>query len=190
MANEKTHVTPRTKRPKHAAAVEAEVLATIELRRLQREADVARKEARLTSQDFPLLPISETDALPSLPSETDDELTPAQRLAVAAVVAGQTYITAARAAGVTRRTVYAWRQQPAFERAVDRLSRDALDAAAVRVRNLMLRATRVLADSMLGPQAFDGAIRIANSTRLWAAFNAGAERLDRKLAGDDAATQS
>jgi transposase-like protein len=139
--------------------------------RLARLPRYLREEAlNATSRDFPVLPTSALDRLPSLPPEPEDGLTPQQRLAIGALICGQTFSAAAQAAGVSRRTLYAWRRQPAFARALDDLSREALEATAVRVRNLMLRATRVLADAMLGEDSFAGAIRVANSARLWAAL--------------------
>ena len=129
---------------KSEAEYEAELIAAMKARRLQRATDLARQQADLTSQDFPLLPTSDVDALPSLPEEAGDALSPAQRLAVAAFVAGQTCAAAARAAGVSRRTIYNWRKEAAFTRAIDELSSEALEATAIRVRNLMLRSTRVM----------------------------------------------
>ena len=129
---------------------------------------LALKTAAAVAQDFPLLPTSHTDATPIVGEEPGDNLTPGQRLAVAALVSGETFAAAARAAGVSRRTLYDWRQLPDFTKAVDGRSREALGAAVIRVRNLMLRATRVLGESMLdrdrgGLHAF----RVLNSARLW-----------------------
>ena len=121
----------------------------------------------IVSEDVRLLP-TDVDAELALPEEPGDNLTPGQRLAVAALVSGETFAAAARAAGVSRRTVYDWRQLPDFTKAVDGRSREALGAAVIRVRNLMLRATRVMGESMLdrdrgGLHAF----RVLNSARLW-----------------------
>lgn len=130
------------------------------------------RAAEQASRDFPILPTSPTDPTLSLPPEADDKLTPAQRIAVAALVGGQTFCAAAREAKVSRRTLYAWRQEPAFQQAVDQTSRQAMSAALVRVRNLMLRATRVLGDAMLeDSRKADHAFRVLNSRHLWATAN-------------------
>ena len=154
------------------------------LERFSRQERETRLKAtmRIASQDFPLLPTLESDGLPSLPEEADDGLTPAQRLAVASLIRGENFAMAAKAAGVSRRTIYTWRNDPAFSQAVDNLSREALETTAIRVRNLMMRATRVLADAMVGGDSFNGAIRVANSSRLWTALNAGAAKLNEKAA--------
>ena len=138
----------------------------------------AARAATLTAQDCPLLPTSDVDATPHLPAEPDDNLTPQQRLAVAALVGGQTFAAAARAAGCGRRTLFDWRQQPAFRRAVDARSHEALDVVVVRMRNLMLRATRVLGEAMLDLPLDNGArhaIRVVNSARFWAVLERPAE---------------
>ena len=134
------------------------------LRHSQRATVVAFDRA---AQDFPLLPTSLENQSPSLPDEAGDGLSPAQRLAIAAIVAGQTYTTTARAAGVSRRALFTWRQKPEFKHAVDQLSAEALDAAVTRVRNLMLRATRVMSEAMVGHDGPRAAYRVLNSSRLW-----------------------
>lgn len=138
------------------------------LSRAERE---AMGRALRTSEDFPLLPTSDVDPLPHVPEEAGDNLSPGQRLAVAALVAGGTFAAAARAAKVSPRTLYAWRQEPAFAAAVERTSREALATVVVRVRNLMLRSTRVLSESIdAGREASPlHAFRVLNSPRLWAA---------------------
>lgn len=152
----------------------------------QYECEVARQAAARLSQDFPILPTSELDASPILPEEAGDPLTPQQRLAVAALACGQSFTVAAKAANVTRRTLYNWRQTDAFQRTLDQLTCDALTTTATRVRNLMLRATRVLAEGMVGPDAFGSAMRVANSARLWAALNAAEAKLEKASLVDPA----
>lgn len=135
----------------------------------QQAHDLALRAAILAAQDFPILPTSDTDSTPTLAEEPGDNLSPAQRLAVAALVAGKTFCAAAREANVSRRTLYDWRQDPAFNRVVDKTSRDAMEATTVRIRNLMLRATRVLGDAMLegGRDGSLSAFRVLNSKNLW-----------------------
>ena len=146
----------------------------IESWRAQRDSERLTKAAVQTSHDFPLLPTSATDPLPRLPEEEDDKLSPAQRLAAAELVSGQSSAAAARAAGVSRRTVFTWRQQPDFKRAVDDCSREAMSAVVVRVRNLMLRATRVLSESMTDRDANRAfhAFRVLNSRHIWSTATA------------------
>ena len=143
-----------------------QVLPTI-LTRVERE---ALTRAARASEDFPLLPTSDADASPHVPEEAGDNLTPGERLAVAAIVSGQTFAAAARAAKVSARTLYAWRQEPAFARAVERTSREAMDVVVVRFRNLMLRATRVLSEAIAADRESSAvhAFRVINSARVWA----------------------
>lgn len=141
--------------------------------------EALRSPARV-AQDFPLLPTSESDPLPILPEEAGDSLSPQQRTAVAAFVCGQSFSMAANAANVSRRTIYNWRQQPEFKRTLDTLTRDALVTTATRVRNLMLRATRVLVEGMVGRDAFGNAMRVANSGRLWAALEKAEAKLEEE----------
>lgn len=134
------------------------------LRPSEREAVIAYDHV---AQDVPLCPTSLENPLPILPEEAEDGLTPAQRIAVAAIVAGQTSAMAARATGVSRRTLSRWRQQAAFKQAIDQLSVEALDASVTRVRNLMLRATRVMSEALMGHASMQAAYRVLNSARLW-----------------------
>ena len=160
-------------------------MTAVQTRRYER----ALRDARLTSQDFPLLPTSDTNAQPTLELEAGDNLTPAQRLAVAAIISGETFVAAARAANVSRRTLYQWRQTHAFKRAVEGRSREALDVVVIRVRNLMLRATRVLGETLLDEapgRASASAIRVLNSSRLWAVARAPADEttIDEATVGE------
>lgn len=136
--------------------------------------ELATRSAALTSQDFPVLPTSHTDATPQLPDEPGDNFTPGQRLAIAALVAGETFVAAARAAKVSRRTLFGWRQEPAFQEAVERTSREAMATVVVRVRNMMLRGTRVLSEAITErDRGADHAFKVLNSYRLWAAATEG-----------------
>ena len=142
----------------------------------ERHASAVRAAAAV-SRDFPLLPTSDTDATPTVGEDSDDKLTPGQRLAVAAIVSGENFAAAARAAKVSRRTLYAWRQEPDFRQAVESRSREAMSVAMLRVRNLMLRATRVMGEAMLegGRDGSLSAFRVLNSARLWRVATDGAE---------------
>lgn len=159
------------------------------------EKRMAFQRAMHDAQDCPIVPTSELDPTPMLPEGAGDKLTPQQRLAAAALIAGQSFSAAARAAGCGRRTLFKWRQQPVFEAAVNDISREALDVAIVRVRNLMLRATRVLGESMLDrPDAATHAFRVLNSARLWTTAQSSTtpgSKVDPSAAGDssDAETE-
>ena len=148
------------------------------------ERDALARAAR-TSEDFPSLPTSDADAQPHVPEEPGDNLTPGRRLAVAALVSGQTFAAAARAAKVSTRTLYPWRQEPAFAEAVERTSREAMAVVVVRVRNLMLRATRVLGEAMNEGRESSPvhAFRVINSSRLWTA--AGGEATPGEATGGE-----
>jgi hypothetical protein len=105
--------------------------------------------------------------LPSLPAEAGDGLSPAQRLALASILAGSSFCMAARAAGVDRRTVYRWRQEPAFKRVLDEIGIESMTTLSIRIRNLMLKTTRVLSESV-GDGNVNAALRIVGSARVWA----------------------
>ena len=158
-------------------------VATGSRRRALAAAEAAARESeQRMSQDVPLCPNGASAELPILPPETGDDLSPTQRVAIAALIAGKTFAMAARYASVDRRTLYRWRQLPAFRRVMDEVSREALETTATRIRNLMLRATRVLSEGMTGSDAFGCAIRVANSTRLWKALESAEHKLDEREA--------
>lgn len=141
------------------------------------EATAARSgESDGIPQNPPESPTSAHFALPSLPSAAtnprQDRLTPAQRLAVAAIVCGRTYSAAAVQAGVDRSTIYQWRKLPAFTEAIEHYSREALEATAMRARSLLLKSTRALAESLNeqrrhADSRFSWACRMVNSRHLW-----------------------
>ena len=116
------------------------------------------------SQNVPFRPAPEHDGSPIL---TDDGLSPRQRLALMALVSGRTLSSAAAQAGVDRRTIHRWRQEPAFAGTLSDLSREGLEAAAMRARNLLLKATRTSGEAMNGHDRFAWAMRVASNRRLW-----------------------
>ena len=71
-----------------------------------------------------------------------EDLKPKQAVAVVALATGETNTTAAAQAGVTRPTLYEWRQEPKFQRALQAMTRyleaDTYDLA-VAGRNLATR---------------------------------------------------
>src|SRR4051812_8522114 len=75
----------------------------------------------------------------------EDELPPAQRKAVAALIGGATVTAAAAAAGVGRSTVYRWLDaDPAFVAELNRGLRDQADAARAELRALAVEALAVV----------------------------------------------
>ena len=121
-------------------------------------------EAAAIGQDWSKLVNPEPNGLPILPP---DGLTPAQRLAIAALVNGRTFSSAAILAGVSRTTLATWRKDPRFAQAITDLSREALEAAATRARNLMLKAMHTISEAIDSRERFDWSMRVVNSRRLW-----------------------
>jgi len=79
---------------------------------------------------------------PSLTPDAPDPLTPQQRTAIALLVGGNTALSVAARLGVHRNTIFYWKQtNPHFRRELDRLGREATEAAAARLRRLLLAAT-------------------------------------------------
>lgn len=75
-----------------------------------------------------------------------------QQLAAAAMLAsGKTGKATAEALDVSEGTVSRWRQQPAFEAAVNRVLTDAHDAARDRMRSLVTAAMDIIAGAMDDP---------------------------------------
>ena len=125
-------------------------------------ADVAA--ASPITQNYPELPQNASNASPSF---TPDGLTPTQRVALAALVSGQTLAAAAARAGVCRKTLFNWRRQPAFNRALTELGREAMEAAAARTRIILLKATRAItAELDMKYAAFPAAMRVIACKRM------------------------
>jgi transposase-like protein len=94
-------------------------------------------------------------------------LSPRQCAAIAKLVCGRTLNAAAAELGIGRTTLYRWRQDPAFSRELARVSEDAIETSNTRARNLMLKATRTLNDSLNSYDKFNWALKLVNSVRLW-----------------------
>jgi hypothetical protein len=97
---------------------------------------------------------------PTLPA-AESELTPAQQLAIAAIVSGKSYTEAAEAAGVDRRTLFEWRQLSGFAAALRDELQALRDAAGARLLGLADKAIDALAAVMAGdnPPAMVSAAR-------------------------------
>ena len=87
------------------------------------------------SQNFSKLPTS---------ADNHDELTDRQRLAIELLIQGRSQTAVAEDAGVTRRTVYAWRQDEPFRAELARRRQEVWDGAADRMRALIHPAIDVL----------------------------------------------
>jgi hypothetical protein len=86
---------------------------------------------------------------PTLPA-AESELTPAQQLAIAAIVSGKSYTEAAEAAGVGRRTLFEWRQLSGFAAALRDELQALRDAVATRLLGLADRAIDALEKVLAG----------------------------------------
>jgi transposase-like protein len=123
------------------------------------------------SKCLPILPGKPADsaAEPAQRScEAVDSLLPRQRAAIAKLICGRSLAATAAELGISRTTLYRWRQDATFTRELNRLSQDAVETTATRARNLMLKATRVLADTLNNDRdRFNWALKLVNSKRLW-----------------------
>ena len=150
----------------HAAA---ETLAATTVKTEQAMSDNVRK-----------CPVFKPKTLPKLPEVPDDltiddvvaacaevDLSPAQKIAVAALVCGKTALWAAHKAGVSPRTVHRWRQLPLFNETITSLSDTTLEAALVRMRTLLLRSTHVISTALREADRERWAMRIIASPQIW-----------------------
>ena len=103
----------------------------------------------------------------SATSATSAGLAVRQHAAIAKLVCGRTLNATAAELGISRTTLYRWRQEPAFSRELSRVSEDAIETSNTRARNLMLKATRTLFDSLNGYDRYNWALKMVNSVRLW-----------------------
>jgi hypothetical protein len=120
---------------------------------------------------LPILPEESGDSAQdggvTVPSQFSPALSPRQHAAIAKLVCGRTLNATAAELGIGRTTLYRWRQDPAFSRELARVSEDAIETSNTRARNLMLKATRTLSDSLNGYDRYNWALKMVNSVRLW-----------------------
>lgn len=84
-------------------------------------------------------------------NEPPDPLTPGQRLAVAALVAGRTLTAAAELAGVSRPTIYAWRDSSVFEAELNRCRVEQRDSINDQLRELASSAMTSIKELIESP---------------------------------------
>ena len=91
------------------------------------------------SQNFPELPVS---------AKNRDVLSEPQRTAIEFLVRGRNFTDVATEVKVTRRTLYAWRQDEAFCAELERRRREVWDIAAERLRAMVHPALDVLEEQV------------------------------------------
>jgi hypothetical protein len=118
------------------------------------------------SQNSPSLPIVEPKGLPTLPESLDSELTPTQCMAITHLMAGKTLSSVATLLNIDRKTLYNWRQLPAFRATLRSLCQEACEAAAMRMRNILLRGTHRLAEYVEHGD-FNRVFKVVANKRVW-----------------------
>src|SRR5258708_730641 len=85
------------------------------------------------SHNFPELPTSD-DCLNESPSSLNDDK---QRIAIELLLGGKSFSAVAQAVQVSRRTIYTWRQDPAFQRELEHRGEELWSGAAERLRAMV-----------------------------------------------------
>lgn len=125
------------------------------------------ESCRATSENFRKLPNPNDEKAPIVPRPTEAPLTPQQRLAMEHLLAGRSFTKTAELLGITPRTLFEWRRNPAFINQLSLMSREALEAVAMRSRNLLLIGT----DRLQRTMSFNEAMKVINSKRIWELAN-------------------
>jgi hypothetical protein len=102
-------------------------------------------------------------------SARSDGLTARQLAAIAALVEGKPVAKAAAAAGVLESTLYRWRQDPAFQRALQRAEDAAFAATLAALRRAGAQAVAVCVELMRPTPAVQDSRIAARTLRLRAA---------------------
>ena len=79
-------------------------------------------------------------------------LTPSQRLAVASLAAGKTVTAAAEAAGVSRTTLYEWKDLPSFKAELNRSLAEQRDVIRGELLALATSAVRAIREMVESPE--------------------------------------
>ena len=86
--------------------------------------------------------------------ETQDrnmDFTPRQTLAMPYIAANASMTEGAKAAGISRVTLYRWMQDPSFRAELERIRRDAVDLAYAELRGLALKSVTAIAELLEDP---------------------------------------
>jgi len=114
---------------------------------------------------------------------TEKGLTPKQRRCIAALISSGTVADAARAAGVTRTTVYKWRKLPHFAAALKEAESQALRDLARQMAGLGTLATNAIRDALQPEQEIGVRLRAAaivvDRTPVLAELSSLVERIER-----------
>lgn len=138
---------------------------THELERGHRQADLAERERGL--QNLTTFDAQENPAPRQIESTGDDGLSQNQRLAIEHFVAGRSLTVTAQAIGVSRQTLYNWKANPLFARALARRGTEALDALSSRSRSILQQAARRIERAACSGLSFDQAVRLLRCRHLW-----------------------
>ena len=83
--------------------------------------------------------------------ERNVDLTPKQTVAMPYIAANPSMTEAAKAAGISRVTLYRWMQDPSFRAELERIRRDAVDLAYAELRGLALKSVTAIAELLEDP---------------------------------------
>jgi hypothetical protein len=108
----------------------------------------------------------ETATGPALPPSAS-ELSPQQNLAIGHLIAGRSYTETASLVKISRITLYLWRKNPTFNARLCEASEEALEAVAMRTRNLLLRGTARLETCIENSAKFGDVLRLVSNKRVW-----------------------
>ncbi len=128
--------------------------------------------AELAERERSLQNLANFDAQENLPlrpveSPVDDGLSQKQRMAIEHLVAGRSITLTAPAIGVSRQTLYNWKADPRFARALARRGIEVLDALSSRSRSILQQAARRVERSARSGLTFDQAVRLLRCRHLW-----------------------
>ena len=120
------------------------------------------------SQNFPELPTSD-DRLNETPSSLNDDK---QRIAIELLLAGKSFSAAAQAVQVSRRTLYTWRQDPAFQQELEHRREELWSDEAERLRAMVHPSLDILEEHLRDPydrsrfRAANAVLRLADLRRV------------------------
>ena len=83
--------------------------------------------------------------------ERNVDFTPRQTVAMPYIAANPSMTEAAKAAGISRVTLYRWMQDPSFRAELERIRKDAVDLAYAELRGLALKSVTAIAELLEDP---------------------------------------